>query len=227
MENKKPNILTKNFKIEDAINLMFDKLIEKINKNGSADYFNYYCNLTKEIKSLNDTLKMEHNELQICKLHKMLEIKINQLLKYHDENKIIIPNYTSTKMIQLLKNNFICKLQIEEDNDIITKEVNIWEIINPTIINIKYEKNNLYLTVKMKYEFRIKLSFDHFGTVGVYNKIVSANDLIYKKLTDTCRYNYFIFLDEQYYWNCESIKYKSLTDLLHILFYCTTDFALV
>ena len=210
---------------EKIIDLMFDKLVKEIEQNDNRNYKHYQTKL-QLIMNIKQKIKQSNNIEEIRLLEKEVEYEINNLLKHHDDNRIIISNYTSSKIIQLLKNNFTCKIELINDSED-QLETNIWKVINPYILDIKIDKEGLYLTIKSKYEHRIKVTFDYFGKIGVYNQPISREEIINNKPIDPSRFDYFIFLDTNYNWNCELLTFNSLNTLIDKLFGSYVDFELV
>ena len=199
------------YSISEIIDLMFDKYIEKIQKNKNNRLFfneDYQTQLDR-LNKIENELYYSTNQNEIHYLQKRREDQIKLILKKHDEYKFINITKTKHKLVQLLKNNFECTIEYDD--------IYIWTLLNKCIQSVTFEDDNIYLNLNFD-NIKIKIEFVYFGSLKVFDN--------FEKLSkcDTYNTDYVIYFDQQQsLWHCEYLKYISLDQLLYKLFktYCT------
>lgn len=204
-----------NHSISEIIDLMFDKYIEKIQKNKNNRLFfneDYQTQLDR-LNKIENELYYSTNQNEIHYLQKRREDQIKLILKKHDEYKFINITKTKHKLVQLLKNNFECTIEYDDKKETIY----IWTLLNKCIQSVTFEDDSIYLNLNFD-NIKIKIEFVYFGNLKIFDN--------FEKLSkcDTYNIDYVIYFDQQQsLWHCEYLKYISLDQLLYKLFktYCT------
>ena len=109
------------YSISEIIDLMFDKYIEKIQKNKNNRLFfneDYQTQLDR-LNKIENELYYSTNQNEIYHLQKRREDQIKLILKKHDEYKFINITKTKHKLVQLLKNNFECTIEYDDKKETI------------------------------------------------------------------------------------------------------------
>ena len=203
------------YSISEIIDLMFDKYIEKIQKNKNNRLFfneDYQTQLDR-LNKIENELYYSTNQNEMHYLQKRREDQIKLILKKHDEYKFINITKTKHKLVQLLKNNFECTIEYDDKKETIY----IWTLLNKCIQSVTFEDDSIYLNLNFD-NIKIKIEFVYFGSLKIFDN--------FEKLSkcDTYNTDYVIYFDQQQsLWYCEYLKYISLDQLLYKLFktYCT------
>ena len=159
------------YSISEIIDLMFDKYIEKIQKNKNNRLFfneDYQTQLDR-LNKIENELYYSTNQNEIYYLQKRREDQIKLILKKHDEYKFINITKTKHKLVQLLKNNFECTIEYDDKKETIY----IWTLLNKCIQSVTFEDDSIYLNLNFD-NIKIKIEFVYFGSLIIFDNFIQS-----------------------------------------------------